>query len=148
MAHAIKDGESGQLAAVDDFGRLKVVSASSGEEHGISARDELAYFANTTAAADTLTMVAGTDTPVLDLDQTATSNGSKVTVDETGDGSATHCSVTVRLAQGDTDDLLGAYVCSIEVVDDSETAPADAIKMAEMGVLHFIATGGGDIGLT
>ena len=90
----------------------------------------------------------GEETPLLDLDQTATANGSVVTVDERGDGSATHCSVRVRLAQGDTSGLLGSYEAEVAVVDDSETAPADAIKTAEKGVVHFIGSGAGDVGLT
>jgi len=85
----------------------------------------------------------------LDLDSVAaTANGSVVTVDEVGDGSATHATVTVRLAQGDLTGLRGTYSMEILVVDNSETAPADAVKAAEIGVLHIIPTQDGDVGLT
>jgi len=85
----------------------------------------------------------------LDLDSiAATPNGSVVTVDQLGDGSATHASATVRLAQGDLDGMQGTYDISIGVVDDSESAPADAFKCAEMGALSVIPTMNGDVGLT
>ena len=85
----------------------------------------------------------------LDLDSAAASaNGSSVTVDEVGDGSATHASVTVRLAQGDLDGMQGTYDISVSVCDDSETSPVNAIKCAEVGVLSVIPTMNGDIGLT
>lgn len=91
----------------------------------------------------------GTGTPTLDLDSVAaTANGSVVTIDQRGDGSTTHCSVTVRLAQGDTSSLWGAYTCEVAVIDDSETAPADAIKSAETGAVHFTRTMAGDVGKT
>jgi len=57
-------------------------------------------------------------------------------------------SVTVRLAQGDTSDMEGAYDAEVLVVDDSETAPADAIKAAEYGVLHVYPSQSGDVGKT
>ena len=85
----------------------------------------------------------------IDLDSVAaTANGSVVTVDEVGDGSATHASVTVRLAQGDLSGMQGAYSMEVLVVDNSETAPADAIKAAEIGVLNVLPTQDGDVGLT
>jgi hypothetical protein len=86
----------------------------------------------------------------LDLDSAAASaNGSSVTVDQLGDGSATHASVTVRLAQGDTNGMRGAYDCEVLVVDDSETSPADAIKAAEIGVIHVLGPlQDGDVGKT
>ena len=89
-------------------------------------------------------------TVALDLDSVAaTSNGSGVTIDEVGDGSATHCSVTVRLAQGDTSGLQGIYDVIVGVVDDSETAPADAFKVAERGVLAVSTPAiTGDVGKT
>ena len=68
----------------------------------------------------------------LDLDSAAASaNGSSVTVAQLGDGSATHASVTVRLAQGDLNGMQGTYDVEALVVDDSETTPADSIKAAE-----------------
>jgi len=91
----------------------------------------------------------GTGAPDLDLDSVAaTANGSVVTVDEVGDGSTTYAQVTVRLAQGDTGSLFGAYTAEVAVIDDSETAPADAIKTCEIGAIHFLATPGGDVGKT
>jgi len=85
---------------------------------------------------------------VLDLDQTATANGSKVTVDQVGNGSSVHASVTVRLAQGDTSALTGIYDAEVLVVDDSETAPANAVKVASYGVLGVVSSLDGDVGLT
>lgn len=86
---------------------------------------------------------------ILDLDSVAaTANGSVVTVDEIGDGSATHASCTVRLAQGDLDGMQGAYSIEVLVVDNSETAPADAVKAAEIGCLTVLATQNGDVGIT
>jgi len=91
----------------------------------------------------------GASTPDLDLDSVAaTADGSVVTVEELGDGSATHASATVRLAQGDTDDLFGPYEAEVTVVDSSETDPADAIKTCEQGCVHFMRTMNGDVGLT
>ena len=91
----------------------------------------------------------GTGVPSLDLDTVAaTANSSSVTVAELGDGSATHASVTIRLAQADLSSLQGAYDIEVSVVDDSETAPADAIKAVGYDVLVVIATMGGDIGKT
>ena len=88
-------------------------------------------------------------TPTLDiLSGTATSNSSAVTIDERGDGEETHCSVTVRLAQADTTDLRGVYDAEISVVDDSETAPADAIKVAEKGTVCIEPSLGGSLGLS
>jgi len=85
----------------------------------------------------------------LDLDSVAaTMNGSVVTVDEVGDGSATHASVTVRLAQGDLDGMSGLYSVEVLVVDDSEVSPADAIKACEYGCLGVLPSMNGDVGKT
>ena len=82
------------------------------------------------------------DTPNLDIDSVgATANGSVVTID-----TLNPASVTLRLAQGDTTSLLGLYDVEVSIVDDSETAPADAIKAAEYGSLSVLASQGGDIG--
>jgi hypothetical protein len=87
----------------------------------------------------------GNDVPDLDLDSAAASpNGSSVTVDNL----TTVPQVTLRLAQGDTDDLLGTYDVDVSVVDDSETTPADAIKHAEQGCLYVLPTQAGDVGKT
>lgn len=84
-------------------------------------------------------------TPDLDLDDSATAGGSVVTVDSLT--TAPQC--TLRIAQADTANLpLGVYAVDIDVVDDSETAPANAIKHAQSGLLYLTGTGGGDVGLT
>lgn len=85
-------------------------------------------------------------TPLLDLDSVAaTSNGSLVTI--TSIVAPAVC--TLRLAQGDLSSLFpGAYDLEVSVVDDSETAPADAIKSATQGVLHVLPSMGGDVGTT
>ncbi len=87
--------------------------------------------------------------PTLDiLSGTPTDNDSSVTIDQRGDGSSTHCEVTLRLAQGDTQDLEGTYDAEISVVDDSEAAPADAIKRAERGAFTVIPNMTGNLGKT
>jgi hypothetical protein len=86
----------------------------------------------------------GTATPDLDIDSVAAlSGGSLVTVD-----TLDPASVTVRLAQADTLSLSGIYDVEVSVVDDSETAPADAIKAAEKGSIGFSPAPAGDIGKT
>jgi hypothetical protein len=83
-------------------------------------------------------------TPLVDVVSTdPTPNGSRLVVD-----SLDPATVTLRLAQGDTAAIEpGIYDAEICVVDDSETAPADAIKQAEHGVVHVLGTAGGGIGL-
>lgn len=85
-------------------------------------------------------------TPDLDLDQAVNANGSVVTVDDRGDES-TAASCTLRLAQGDTLNL--SHVCydvEVGIVDDSETAPADAYKPVQQAVLHVLSGPAGDKG--
>lgn len=84
-------------------------------------------------------------TPTLDLvSGTATANGSKVTVNSLVSPAA----ITLRLAQGDLALMrLGPYDVNVLVVDDSETAPADAIKHAQYGVLHVVGSLGGNVSL-
>lgn len=85
---------------------------------------------------------AGTAT--LDIDSVAaTANGSLVTID-----TLSPASVTIRFAQGDTSSLRGVYDVEVGMVDDSETAPADAFKPAEQGSLAVRYTMDGDVGLT
>lgn len=69
-----------------------------------------------------------------------TANGSKVTfTPATGD-------IVIRVAQGDTEDMSpGNYDCEISVVDDSETDPPDAIKVALIGVFTLLPSGGGPV---
>lgn len=81
----------------------------------------------------------------LDIDSSATTNGSVVTVDN----STAPAACTVRFAQGDVTALTKAsYRGEICVVDDSETAPADAIKRAGVGRVKVLESGGGDVGKT
>ena len=89
-------------------------------------------------------------TTVLDLDDKAvTTNKSGITIISRGNGSSVHCSVTVRLAQADLADMSGFYRAAVLVVDDSETAPANAIKPADVGSVVVVGTKlGGDEGLT
>jgi len=133
----------------------QMVYAFSMEEPGGAARVLKDYTkANMTEADDSTAVaaLAGTDVvrfkvgrgnaaPVLDLDSVAaTANGSVVTIDGTKTG------YTVRFAQADLDGLEpGSYDCEVSVVDDSESAPVDAIRVIERGVLHLIDTQGGDI---
>jgi hypothetical protein len=81
--------------------------------------------------------------PVLEVDSgSATANGSRITVEDLDPAR-----VTLRIAEGDTADLNpGTYDAEIAVVDDSETSPADATKLADSGVVHLLATGGGTLG--
>ena len=84
----------------------------------------------------------GSDEPVLDLDSAdPTPNGSAVAF------SVGTNDVTLRLAQLDTAGLEpGAYDLEIAVVDASETAPADAIKHVQDGVLFLHPAMGGSVG--
>ena len=86
--------------------------------------------------------------PDLDLlSGVVTANGSTVTIDETGTSPV--ASVTVRMAQADTSGLIaGMYDAEVLVVDDSETAPANAIKHFERGTVSMQESLGGSIGLT
>ena len=74
-----------------------------------------------------------------------TPNGSGVTVDQI----TSPAQYTVRLAQGDLTSLApGTYDAEVGVVDDSETAPVDAFKPVEVGVVHVIGQMAGDVGKT
>ena len=88
------------------------------------------------------------NTVILDLDNNATSNGSYSQISNQGNGSTVHAQAILRLAQSDLSSLKGTYDVEISVVDNSETAPANAIKSVETGVLEIIETPGGDIGVT
>lgn len=81
-------------------------------------------------------------TPHLDIDSTVTANGSVISIVSAAAGT-----YVARIAQGDTVNLVpGIYDCELNVVDNSESAPADAIKHVESGVLYLLSTGGGDVG--
>ena len=104
------------------------------------------------AVSDVVRFKLGTSevaTPALDLDSVAaTTNGSVVTVNTIGSAGVTPAKVTVRFAQADTATLSGKYYGELDVVDDSETSPANAIKPAGQGTITFAGSMGGDIGLT
>lgn len=87
-------------------------------------------------------------TPILDLlSGTATTNGSLVTITSRGSSSAS-AKYEFKLAQGDTKNMEpGTYDMEVLVVDDSETSPADAVKMAEQGALMLRETLDGGVGL-
>lgn len=82
--------------------------------------------------------------PTLDLSSIeATANGSVC------EFTAETNLVNFRIAQGDTDELLPQVVdMEVAVVDDSETAPADAIKHVQTGLLYLHGSPAGDVGIT
>lgn len=82
----------------------------------------------------------------LDLDSVAaTTNGSGVTINQ----STAPAKATVRFAQADMSGLKDrVYLGEISVTDNSETAPADAIKHAEAGTVYVQASMGGDVGVS
>lgn len=88
--------------------------------------------------------------PTLDLDSVgATAGGSIVTIDDVGVDGTTAAQVTVRIAQSDTVSLAkGEYRWELAQVDDSETAPADAYKVAGRGVINLTGSATGDRGKT
>lgn len=82
-------------------------------------------------------------TPLLDIDGTVNANGSLTTI--VGTTAATY---TLRLGQADIAALdPGIYDAEYSIVDDSETAPADAIKFCERGVVTVLSSLGGDVTL-
>lgn len=80
----------------------------------------------------------------LDLDGTATAQGSVVTVTELGDGSSVHAAASIRLAQGDTEGMSGIYAAEVLVVDDSD---GDLVKAVDYGCIGFEPSQDGDVGL-
>lgn len=82
----------------------------------------------------------------LDVDSVgATANGSVVTINQ----STAPAKATVRFAQGDMSLLKDrVYLGELSVVDNSETAPADAIKHAEAGTVYVQSALGGDVGVS
>lgn len=89
-------------------------------------------------------------TPDLDiLSGTPTSNSSSVTINNVGVAGTTAAQYTLRLAQADTALLTApVYEGLVAVVDDSETAPADAFIGVEYFVLHVLPALAGSKGLT
>lgn len=85
----------------------------------------------------------GLSAPLLDLDNVATAAGSLVTVTQLNPGQ-----YTLRVAQDDTASLApGDYDAEVIVVDSSETAPANAAKHVEYGIVHLLPSMAGDVGL-
>lgn len=112
-----------------------------GEAVAIAADDVVRFKLAATAGA----------TPALDIDSVApTAVGSVVTIDELGEAGVTPASGTVRLAQGDTSGLTARKYtgCELALVDNSETAPADAIKVFGRGTIDLKASPGGDVGIS
>ncbi len=89
------------------------------------------------------------DTPLLDLvSGTVTANGSTVSITDLGNVNDDEPATGgVRLAQADTDDFDGEYHFELNLVDDSETDPADAIKQICRGKIKFLKSQGGNLGL-
>jgi hypothetical protein len=83
-------------------------------------------------------------TPVLDLNGTATAAGSVVTVTQR----SAPASYSLRFAQGDTAGIdPGAYDAELLLVVDTETAPDNAAKLVECGIVHVLPSLGGSVGL-
>lgn len=90
-------------------------------------------------------------TPLLDLSSAnPTANKSSVTIESLGVDGTTPASVVVRFAQDDTRtfDFRITHHAELGVVDDSETAPADAYKRAGYGPINIKPSIGGNVGLT
>ncbi len=85
-------------------------------------------------------------TVALDIDSIgATANGSIVTISDLGPPAV----VIVRFGQDDSAALALVDHCGeLLVVDDSETNPANAIKLAAYGLVKVLKSGSGDVGLT
>ncbi len=85
-------------------------------------------------------------TPDLDLRSgDATGNGSTITIDQL----TAPAKATVRIAQNDAAELApGTYRGELLLVDDSEDAPADAIKLASLGVVYVVGGLGGNVDLS
>ena len=84
-------------------------------------------------------------TTVLDLDNVATTNGSRVSISQVGNGSSQHAQAILTFNQLDLNGLKGMYDMEISIVDDSDS---DYIKAVETGAIEVIASPDGDIGLT
>ena len=84
--------------------------------------------------------------PSLDIDSVApTTNGSLVTINQ----STAPAKATIRFAQADMALLKDrVYLGELSVVDNSETAPADAIKHAQEGTVYVQSSLGGDVGVS
>lgn len=88
-------------------------------------------------------------TPTLDLDSVAASaQGSIVVISARGTSGSVPASGYVRIAQGETLTVKKYADCELALVDDSETSPADAIKVFGRGAIVVKASPGGDVGKT
>lgn len=88
------------------------------------------------------------DEPLLELSDVATENGSIVTITGLGVDEQTPATVNLRIGQADTEGWsAGDYFAEVIVVDDSETNPADAAKVAGRGIVRVKASPGGELGL-
>lgn len=87
--------------------------------------------------------------PILDLSNNGpTANGSVVVIDALGQSGVAPAKGRVRLAPGDTAGLSAVRrYWELNLVDNSETNPADAIKPICRGVLICWASQGGNTGL-
>lgn len=102
-----------------------------------------------------LSVDAGDEEPLLDLSSAEPTAGeSVITIEALGENNVTPADVRVRFAQVDTAelaeyaDLSDALHGELCLVDDSETAPADAIKRIAHGPVLIVPASGGDVGLT
>lgn len=102
-----------------------------------------------------LSVAAGDEEPLLDLSSAEPTAGeSVITVEVLGENNVTPAAVIVRFGQVDTAelaeyaDLSDALHGELCLVDDSETAPADAIKRIAHGPVLIVPASGGDVGLT
>jgi hypothetical protein len=101
------------------------------------------------AEADVVRLKIGTNgtVPLLDLSSIEETVNHSSIVFTPGSGTC-----TVRLAQADIEAICAAapgqmaFDCELDVVDASETAPVDAIKLAEIGVVFIHPTQTGEIG--
>ena len=99
------------------------------------AADDKVRFKLGSTASDT--------TPDLDIvSGTPTANGSAVTIADLDPASG-----TVRLAQSDTSSFSGKMYFELLLVDNSESSPADAIKVICRGTMVFSGSMGGSVGL-
>jgi hypothetical protein len=111
------DGVTPEGIAVDDVVRFKVASTNGGA-------------------------------PVLELSSNGpTTLGSRVFVDQLGASGTTPATGRVRLAQGDTIAISGKKYFELDLVDNSEVSPADAIKPICRGVIVFWPSQSGNLGL-
>lgn len=105
---------------------------------GIAADDVVRFKLATTVGGD----------PFLDLTNNgANGNGSRVFVDNVGQSGVTPASGRVRIGQLDSKGRTGKAFFELNLVDNSEVEPADAIKPICRGFLVFWGSQGGNVGL-